>query len=216
MFNLILFDLDGTILDSDQMLVETFYDLYRLHRPDFKPSREYVLQFSGPPLKESLKKEFPTLNVDLVERQYNELSRRHYYEYVKVFPEVIEFLNVLQKEDYKMALITSKLRKSTLFSLQLAKLDSYFELIIAGDDVINSKPNPEGIHKAMKHYNIKNKEKVLYIGDTVFDYLAAKAIGIKFALVGWTPRSLPKQANPDYIINSFMKFKKEILNAKKS
>jgi phosphoglycolate phosphatase-like HAD superfamily hydrolase len=57
---------------------------------------------------------------------------------------------------------------------------------------------------------------VLYIGDTIFDYLAATNAKIKFAIVSWTPRPLPKKARPHYVINSFMKFKEEILNAKRS
>ncbi|MFA5686519.1 MAG: HAD-IA family hydrolase [Bacilli bacterium] len=216
MFELILFDLDGTILDSDQMLVETFYELYEMYRPDFKPSRQYVLQFSGPPIKESLEKEFPHVDVSLSEKQFRERSIIHYHKHVKVFPEVIEFLEFLKKTNIKIGLITSKLRKSTLFSLELTKLKPYFELVIAGDDVKKSKPNPEGILNAMKYYNIKNKEKVLYIGDTIFDYLAATNAKIKFAIVSWTPRPLPKKARPHYVINSFMKFKEEILNAKRS
>ena len=211
-----MFDLDGTILDSDQMLVETFYELYEMYRPDFKPSRQYVLQFSGPPIKESLKKEFPRVDVNLSEQQFRERSITHYHKHVKAFPEVIEFLEFLKKTNIKIGLITSKLRKSTLFSLELTKLKPYFELVIAGDDVKRSKPNPEGILTAMKYYNIKNKEKVLYIGDTIFDYLAATNAKIKFAIVGWTPRPLPKKARPHYVINSFMKFKEEILNAKRS
>lgn len=216
MFELVLFDLDGTIVDSDQMVVETFYDLYKIHRPDYKPTREYLLQFSGPPLKESLKKEFPSVDIQLVERQFRELSIHHYYEHVKVFPEVVDFLKSLQKNNIKIALITSKLLKPTLFTLELVRLTRYFELLITGDDVKNAKPNPEGILKAIKHFNIKNIEKVLYIGDTNYDYLAACAAGIKFAIVSWTPRQLPRDAKPHYVVRSFMEFREEIFNEKRN
>lgn len=207
-----LFDLDGTIIDSDQMLVETFYELYELYKPGVRPPREYVLQFSGPPLKESLKKEFPHIDVVEAEKKFREFSKKHYYDSVTVFPYAAEFIANLRKQNKKTAIITSKLRKPTLFTLKLTKLAPLFDLVIAGDDVKNLKPSPEGIYKALDFFEVKDLSKVLYIGDTNFDYLAARNAQIKFAIVSWTPRPLISEARPHYVVKDFKHFEKELLN----
>ena len=68
---LILFDFDGTLLDSDQMIVVTFQQLYALYKKDNIFDLKKVLTFSGPPIKETLKNEFPDIDQDFI---FNESS----------------------------------------------------------------------------------------------------------------------------------------------
>ena len=64
----------------------------------------------------------------------------------------------------------------------------------------------------MEHFNIINKEDVLYIGDSNFDYLAARNAGIKFAIVNWSARKDTLDGEPDYVITDFNKFFEEVNN----
>ena len=70
-YKLYLFDLDGTLIDSDRMLVETFKELYSKYRPGYNPDNSHYLQFSGPPIAESLKKEFPNLDQKAILEEYH-------------------------------------------------------------------------------------------------------------------------------------------------
>ena len=89
---LILFDFDGTLLDSDQMIVVTFQQLYALYKKDNVFDLKKVLTFSGPPIKETLKNEFPDIDQDFIFNEYekgnvltNELLSNKYYELNKEY-----------------------------------------------------------------------------------------------------------------------------------
>ena len=66
-YKLYLFDLDGTLLDSDQMLIETFRDLYKIYKPkDYVIDEKKIITFSGPPIRETLQKEFPEYDQEMM------------------------------------------------------------------------------------------------------------------------------------------------------
>ena len=56
----------------------------------------------------------------------------------------------------------------------------------------------------MEHFGIKDKSKVIYIGDTIFDHDTAKNAGVDFGLVSWTPRKLPENTRISLKIHSFL------------
>ena len=58
-YRLILFDLDGTLCDTDEMVVQTMFAIYKNYQPTVVRTREELYYFSGPPIRETLKREFP-------------------------------------------------------------------------------------------------------------------------------------------------------------
>ena len=58
-YDLILFDLDGTVADTDEVIVQSLFKMYDLYRNGNRSPREKVVYFSGPPMRETLKAEFP-------------------------------------------------------------------------------------------------------------------------------------------------------------
>ncbi len=212
MIKSVIFDFDGTLLDSDKMIVVTFEELYKIYKPTVIPKYEHLLSFSGPPIKESLLKEFPSANQEEAFNNFQEISKINYLKYVKPFPFVIEMLNFLRKNNIKIALVTSKGREATDFALKLTKLDGLFDFVICADEVKNVKPDPEGVLLALNYLNIDNKDEVIYVGDSTYDYLTAKNAGIKFGYVNFSPRKLPDGCVPDYEITSFKDYLKDILH----
>lgn len=91
-------------------------------------------------------------------------------------PCAIEFLNMLRAKNIKVAIVTSSLRRSALKSLSV--LNFYPDVLIAGDDVRNGKPDPEPVRKALDALNM-SPEDVFGIGDTLQDILSYRACGIK-------------------------------------
>lgn len=214
MYKLFLFDFDGTTLDSDQMIVVTFKQLYDLYKNGEQSPLEHVLTFSGPPIRETLKQEFPNMDQNLMFDEFVKYSTVNYDKYVKPFPYVKEMLFAFKKHNIKYGLITSKARKATDYALKLTGLDKLFDFTVCADEVNKTKPDPEGIFLAMKHFNILNKEEVIYIGDNMYDYLTAKNAGVKFGYVTFSPRKLIKGAKVDYLIDSFASFTEDIINEK--
>lgn len=214
MYKLFLFDFDGTILDSDQMIVVTFKQLYDKYRGGKQAPLEHVLTFSGPPIRRTLKQEFPDLDQDMMFDEFVKYSTVNYDKYVKPFPYVIEMLKAFKEHGIKYGLITSKARGATDYALKLTHLDELFDFVVCSDEVKNVKPDPEGVLLAMKHFNVLNKNEVLYIGDNMFDYLTSKNAGVKFGYVTFSPRKLDKDAHIDVSIDNFKKFKEDVLNGK--
>ena len=209
-YKLYLFDLDGTLIDSDQMLIETFHELYDNFRPGFKPSDEYIRQFSGPQIAETLKKEFPNESLEKMLNEYRTRSRRFYDIYVKLFPGVLEMFNKMNQKGIKFAVITNKHRYATDYSYELLGLEKYNIFSICADDVKNLKPAPDGIYETMKHFGIKNKDDVIYIGDGTIDYLTAKNAGVNFGYTAWSPRPIAGNPKIDVNIENFLSFAEEI------
>lgn len=214
MYKVVLFDFDGTLLDSDQMLVVTFQELYSLYSKDYHPSIEHMLTFSGPPIKDTLAKEFPHMDQDFMMKEYLARSTKNYDKYVKPFPYVKEMLLSLKDNNIKFGLITSKAKDATNYALKLTGLDGLFEFIICADEVKNVKPDPEGILLALKHFNVKDKSETIYIGDTMYDYLTAKNANVPFGFVTFSPRKMEDGLKYDLTIDSFKNFVEVIKNEK--
>ncbi|MFA5480997.1 MAG: HAD-IA family hydrolase [Bacilli bacterium] len=212
MYKLVLFDMDGTIADTDGMIVATFIEMYRQYRPDYQPTIDHMLTFSGPPIFDTLKSEFPMLEPQFALDEFRRLSLPNYDRFVKSFPGVKELAGELHRRGIYTGIVTSKHRFPSEYTLKLIGLEGVFDLLVASDDVKIPKPDPEGINTAIKHFGISDKKDVLYIGDTIYDYLTAKNAGVDIALVSWTPRQISAPIKPNYYLRSFAEFFEVINN----
>lgn len=210
-YKLYLFDLDGTLIDSDQMLIETFRELYSIYRPSYHPSDDYIRQFSGPQITETLKKEFPDLDQKAMMNEYRERSRKYYDQYVHMFPDAKELLETLNKRGICFAVITNKHKYATEYTYKLLGLEHLNIFSICADDVKMLKPAPEGIEKAMEHFGVKNKNEVIYVGDCYTDFISAHNAGVDFGYIAWSPRPMGKDAKIDVKIENYSRFAEEIL-----
>lgn len=211
MYKLYIFDLDGTLLDSDRMLLETFRELYRDFRPGYYPTDDYIYGFSGPQISETLLREFPDLDQQFMLEQWRTYSTKNYDKYAKLYPGVEELLTGMIKNKINIAIVTNKHRYATNYSFKLCGIDKFNIFTVCADEVEHLKPKGDGILKSMEHFGIENKDEVIYIGDGQIDYDTASDAGVKFGYVTWSKRSLNSNANIDLIIDSYTRFAGEIL-----
>ena len=203
-YKLYIFDLDGTLLDSDPMLIETFHYLYKKYKPaDYVIDDKKIITFSGPQIRDTLRQEFPELDQDMMLKVWREESVKNYPIYTKLFPGAYEILYELTKKNVAVAVYTNKHRFATDEAFKIFGIDKLNIFSIAGDEVAHLKPQPDGIFDCMKHFGILNKKDVIYIGDTIYDFSTAKNAGVDFGLVSWTPRKLPDFAENYQEIPSF-------------
>lgn len=196
----LLFDLDGTLLDSRDFLVTESYNIIEKYYPG-----KYMLE----KVKEDFGNGFARLLPDLVaehnKRALHEFHTAKVERYHKIvfFPGVIESLHKLKTEGYKLGIVTNQNKQVATGSLQENNLLELFDVIIGVDDVREGKPSPEGIMKAMDDLGCQ-KQEVIMIGDSRYDIMAGKNAGILTGFLKWyTDLQMPNEHAPDFVYENF-------------
>ena len=202
-YKVLLFDLDGTLCDTDEMIVQTMQAIYKEFKPVKERSREELYYFTGPPIRDTLGNEFPDQDPDYMYDVFKKVSKGFYKDYVYPYKDEIEILTALKEKGYRLGVVTNKGLPLTIYSLEICHIDSLFDVIISADDVAIPKPDPTGINKALEKLGIKNKEGVLYIGDNDIDYITASNAGVDTLLVTWGPRTINVLDKAKYLAKSY-------------
>ncbi|MGM7682931.1 pyrophosphatase PpaX [Cytobacillus sp. Hm23] len=196
----ILFDLDGTLIDTNELIIQSFMHTLEQYYPN-DYSREDVLEFIGPPLYESLHSVDKDRVEDMV-KTYREFNLANHDLLVKEYHSVFDTVKALHEQKFKLGIVTTKMRLTTTMGLKLTNLDQFFDVVITLDDVERAKPDPEPIHKALQQLNALPHEAIM-VGDNHHDMLAGQNAGTKTAAVGWAikGREHLTQYNPDYVLD---------------
>lgn len=196
----IIFDLDGTVLYTDELIKRSFIKVFEKYKPGYTLNEDELLSFLGPSLKETFSKYFPDEMFDELLSYYHDYNHSHHEDYVYVYPTVIETLDYLKAKGYPLAIVTTKLKVAAYVGLNTFDLNKYFDIIIGLDDVKFTKPDPEGILKAMEQLGIS---KAIYIGDNITDILAGKNAGVETIAVKWSPKGFQHllELKPDLMID---------------
>ena len=200
-YDVILFDMDGTLINSDPMLLESFHDLYALYKYGESKSPEEILKFSGPPIRETLKKEFPDMDQEFMLNEFYRISRKYYDTHIFLYDHTLEVLEDLKNNGCKLGVVTNKSHHMTLVALKNLNLEKYFDVVVAFDDVKVGKPNPEGINKAI---DLAKGNKAIYLGDNDIDLISAKNAQIDSILVHFSPREVLHKELATYEISSYL------------
>ena len=198
-FDTIMFDLDGTILDSRNLIYRSFIHTFEKFRPDYIPTDDELESFFGPTLQNTFSKfSNDQKEIDEMIKYYREFNKTNHDNMCKLFPGVKELVTTLHKKKYKLAIVSSKKDDLVNHALEVFGIKDKFDLVIGADKVKKHKPDPEGILLAMKELGSKN---ACYVGDTTNDMLAAKAANIKCvaAMYSANPEKMI-EVEPDYLI----------------
>lgn len=205
--NTFIFDFDGTIADT---LPAIFYAFQKIFK-DFE-NREVSLEdiklMFGPTEEGIIKANFSDQkNIETAIHKFYQIYRNHHTEFVQYSMEIEGLLKGLKDKNYKLAIVTGKGRKCFEISMEALGLDSYFDMVITGDDVENAKPHPEGILKILEDLNVK-KSEAMFIGDSNADIEAGKRAGVLTIGVQWLSESQTKDFSliPDHLFLSVKEF----------
>jgi phosphoglycolate phosphatase len=181
---LIMFDLDGTLVDSvPDLAVAVDKMLAELGRPaaGLAAVRNWIGNGAPILVRRALANDLDHSAIDDAQaEQALEVFMRHYaekHQFTAVYPGVRETLKWLQKMGVEMALITNKPERFVAPLLDEMKLGRFFRLIIGGDTMPTKKPDPAALFFVMKTTNVPASE-ALFIGDSSSDVRAAKAAGV--------------------------------------
>lgn len=194
----ILFDLDGTLIDTNELIIASFNHTFNHYNLSY--TREEINEFNGPPLKDTFINIDPERAGEMI-AVYRKHNLAEHDKYVKAFPGVIETLEVLRSQHIKLGVVTTKMSKSVTMGLTLTGLDQYFETVITYDDVTNPKPHPEPVIKAMKELDA-DPLSTLMVGDNYHDIESGKNAGVSTAGVAWAFKGKERllEYNPTYML----------------
>lgn len=198
--NTLLFDLDGTLINTNELIIESFLHTLNKYYPD-KYKREDVFPFIGPTLYET----FESINPEKMEEMvqvYRKFNHEQHDKLVTEFETVFETIQILKGKGFKLGIVTTKIRTTVNMGLKLTKLDQFFDVVVTLDDVEHAKPNPEPIFKALEQLDAKPEEAIM-VGDNHHDIGAGKNAGTKTAGVAWSikGRDYIESFQPDYVLD---------------
>lgn len=206
----VLFDLDGTLIDSSEIVVDAYYNSLIEYNYPIK-SRDFIAKLAG-------KSTFETARSMGIEEEDVRLIDQYFWDYFGnysrdldtkpvLFEGTTEFIEYLHKQDISLGLVTSNEASSAKILLEKAGLRQYFNAIVGKEDTEEKKPSAQPIEKVLERMNFsrqnQNHHEVWFIGDTKYDIEAAKnASIISVAIPQEHTYNTVIEAEPDYLVNS--------------
>lgn len=198
----ILFDLDGTLLNTNLLVIRAFQHTLQKHLGITVSDEELYPSF-GEPLTDTLARYNPD-DIQGMLATYRAFDFEHHDELASFFPGAPETIKKLAEAGIKLAVVTSKHRYVASQCSHLPVIEDYLKAVITFDDVTNPKPDPEPILKALDILREK-PARTLMVGDSPPDIQSARNAGTRSAVVGWSvfPFEVLVKEDPDYFINRF-------------
>lgn len=181
----LLFDFDGTLLDTNDLIIQSFLSVLGKRYPG-RFSQSDVLHFIGPSLKQTFDSIDETLTEELIQ-EYRTWNIEMHDQMAVEFDGVAETLRLLKVRGIKMAIVSTKRQDIVQRGLKLMGIEDVFEIVIGLDDVVNPKPDPEPILLALKQLNA-TREEALMIGDNSHDIEGGHNAGVRTAGVAWSAK----------------------------
>ncbi|WP_425060995.1 Pyrophosphatase PpaX [Sporomusa carbonis] len=200
-FKGLLFDLDGTLIDTSELIIRSFQHTFKQHY-DRILSLQEIYAFFGKPLKAAMEHYGPD-KVDELIKTYREFNLNHHDELTTGFTGVPEAIHKLYNAGILTAIVTSKTKSTAIRGLRLFDMHKYFPVVIGHEECQKHKPDPEPVLLALAQLKLSPSE-CLMVGDSPFDLASARAAGVKTAAVRWTridwENLLTEQ--PDYVLET--------------
>jgi pyrophosphatase PpaX len=205
---MILFDLDGTLVDTTELILASFAWTFEHHLPGPLPARDALIHTFGrslPAVLRELAVEYGNGDPDVLTARmlatYRAFQLEQHDTLIKPFPGVTEMLRELRARQRRLGLVTSKREGFARRGLALFGLEALFEVAIFHDDTTRHKPEPEPLLLAAGRAGLTPAD-VVYVGDSIHDIAAGRAAGMRTVSVLWGPfdRAVLERATPDYIV----------------
>lgn len=200
-----LFDLDGTLIDSGQDIVESVRRALGLISSDSNlPGDEEILVLIGLPLEAVVRELGYPADKESTRRfaeAYRAYYAEHYNDNTKVYPGIEEVLAGLQQAGVKLGLVTTKHQQQAEFTLAGAGLSGYFDYVHGWLEGRRHKPDPEPVLTALSRLGVSSDSAIM-VGDSDLDIEAAKAAGVDTCAVtyGFRPAWFLKSFRPDFLV----------------
>ena len=176
----VIFDFDGTLVDSYPLIETAFGEVMRAHRLD-EVARELFRQSRGLPLPEQMKRISPEIWEELVATYRRvDASLGH----AQVFRGVPTLVRRLRTAGVRLGVVSSKRHLLVEAELDAIRLRPFFDVVIGFEDVTPPKPAPDPLLAAMARLSLK-RSQTLYVGDSAVDLETGRAARVRTVLAAW-------------------------------
>jgi pyrophosphatase PpaX len=201
-FPVILFDLDGTVIDSGAIILASMRHAAKEVLGEEPPDELLMAAVGGPGLEAQMRALAPD-RVDELVRVYRAHNEPLHDELACC--DGIEDVLVRLKDDGRtLGLVTAKRRATVRLAFDRLPLEHLFDTVVGGDETEGHKPDPEPLLLAAQRLDVEPSDCV-YVGDSWFDIRAAKAAGMHSVAVTWGGmhhRSKLEAEQPDAIVDT--------------
>lgn len=196
MYKCIVFDVDGTLIDTEKAII---YSLQKLLIEEINKEYSYeeLIFALGIPSDAALT-HLGVSNLESANVKWGKYMKE-FNNYINVYEGIGEMLKTLSTIGVKTGVVTSRTNEELIGDFNNFKLSDYFMYVVCADDTKNHKPHPEPILKFIEISKLNVKD-IIYIGDTVYDKQCAEMAGVDFGLAKWGTVNT-QDINAKYILN---------------
>lgn len=197
----VLFDLDGTLIDSTRLILSSYRHTMREHRGEVPPDSAWLSGMGRPLLDQLRRFAADEDEARQMSETYMEHNRRVHDRLVRSFDGVDETLKGLRRRGFTLGIVTSKLRPSVREGMRACGIsEEWFGVVITASDVEVHKPDPTPVHRALDGLGEAEPRRTLFVGDSVHDLRAGRAAGVRTGAALWGPsdREALAPGSPDH------------------
>jgi pyrophosphatase PpaX len=204
----VLYDFDGTLADSTDLIMRCYRHTMQTHLGQVPPDEEWLRGFGM-----TLESQIARFARDEAESlamldTYRDYQNTLHDDMLRPFPDAVETVAELERRGFRLAIVTSKHRRSAMRGMELCGLVSHFDVIVTPDDVTHPKPHPEPVLTALRQLGVAPAE-ALFVGDSPHDIAAGRAAGTRTAAALWGP--FPRAALEDARADVFLHAQRDVL-----
>ncbi|MGQ2374701.1 HAD family hydrolase [Companilactobacillus zhachilii] len=194
----LLFDVDGTLVDTEQTIIKSWQKTLK-DTLNIEPEAEELFYVLGIPGTKAVQKysNGPQQSKQLL--QLWEQNDHQMFHYSKLFTGIEEMLQQLTAKKIQLGVVTSRTNQEMQIVLDKFDLEKYFSTFITASKTKLHKPNPEPILKAIETLKIDPAD-TLYIGDSIYDFQCARNAQVEFVLASWGAKDNPEFSKVDYLL----------------
>jgi pyrophosphatase PpaX len=195
----ILFDLDGTLIDSVRLILDSYHHTLAAHGLPARSDEEW-LRGVGTPLRIQFQDwaDDPAMLEQLVVT-YREYNLANHDRMVTAYAGVGDMLRAIKAGGRQTGLVTSKNREGAIRGLRLVGFEEYLDILVCADEVTNPKPHREPVDKAVALL-AADPTTTVYVGDSIHDMHSGRSAGVWIAAALWGPfgRQHLEPSQPDW------------------
>ena len=201
----VFFDLDGTLADTVELILQSYRHTMLTHLGAPLPDERWLATIGTPLRTQLLEFARDEVQAAAMLETYTVFQRSVHDEMVRPFPGALAVLAGLKERGARLAVVTSKRNVVARRTMDVCGLWDAVELVVGADDVRLGKPDPEPVYRALDALELRDHaHEVLFVGDSPFDLRAGRAAGTRTAAVGWGAfqRGVLEAERPDYFLDT--------------